>query len=206
MSADLPRLQSAHTQAVRRAAYRVSDTFRPRFAILKADRNVATYTSFPVKAGWSLDTRTPMLAKDEILHATWYARVIATVAIDKEGGPTAVNGESSWLTTFEGFSLAAVTSHRVIGVVFEGESMIGRVSWQSDAGVVLWSLPLSRCTSVEIHPDGSTTAVTLVSSTPAGRVTMSTFRSAVPREGIFPPIATVDAAAIIQAARGKRLR
>jgi hypothetical protein len=171
--------------------------------ILKAESDMSNYTSAPVKLGWSLESRVPTLTVGESLTTTWYAKTRVKVAIDKDHAPTAVTGSVSWVTTFEGYGMVALTSHRLVGIIYDGASMVGEISWTNGAGVVLWSLPFSRCSSVEIVPLGDADGVTLVSAKPAGRATLSGFHSATPHGGAFPIVTAAQVSSLIENSRAR---
>ena len=172
-------LQAAQPQRIRQAVCGRSTAFCPGFHLPgSAGLSVPTgssdyYLSQSLALGWSMADGRPRLPLGEELFGIWRASVRVRVAIGNDLNPTAPMQGVSWVTVLDGIGLIALSRHRVIGVVIDGDSLLGVFGGTGNAGIALWCLPLLRMSSVSVTPVGHDDGLVLSSAEPAGQVTLT---------------------------------
>jgi hypothetical protein len=176
-------LQAAQPQSVREAVGKLSGSFCPQFALLKWKKDIQLYKPQNLNLAWSIASSTPELDAPEYISGSWFGTVRLKVAIDKNLQPTPASANVTWVTTFDGPGSIVLTDRRLVGLARAGETMFGPIGQDDGKIVVLWSLDLGHCSSVEVDAIGTTSAIILSSEIPAGRLTLTNVRSADDTDG-----------------------
>src|SRR6266581_550200 len=177
--AALSPLRAAQPERIRQAVYGRSTAFCPGFQLPgSAGLSVPTgssdyYLSESLALGWSMADGRPRLPLEEELFGIWHANARVKVAIGNDLNPTPPVPGVSWVTVLDGTGLIALSRRRVIGVVVDGDSLLGAFGRAGNTGIALWCLPLLRISSVSVTPVGHGEGLILSSAEPAGHVTLT---------------------------------
>lgn len=172
-------LRAAQPERIRQGVNSRSTAFCPGFQLPgSAGLSVPTdhsdyHLSESLALGWSMADGRPRLPLGEELLGIWQASARVKVAIGNDLNPTPPMQGVSWVTVLDGTGLIALSRRRVIGVVVDGDSLLGTFGRVGNTGIALWCLPLLHISSVSVTPVGHDEGLILSSAKPAGHVTLT---------------------------------